>query len=144
MQRALSVTSCVTAAAALEDALNVVHRPDFRPEDFREDDLLRIAETAARRGRHRASLIRRATGPSAGTLPNEPEAVVQPIGPGSLEDQAHATQELVRIERLIGMPDWELVTGLAAGDSYQTLAAEQDTTAAALRSRVCRLRKAIA
>jgi hypothetical protein len=144
VQRALSVTSCVTTAAALEDALNVVHRADFRPEAFREDDLLHVVETAARRERHRMNLIRKATAPHVGAAPDEPDIEIQRSGTGNLEDQVHARQELVRIEHLIGKPDWELVTGIAAGASYEALAVEQATTSSALRSRVCRLLKAIA
>lgn len=61
----------------------------------------------------------------------------------SLDDEVHARRELARLKAMLRSPDWDLLTGVAAGATYEELAAEHLATTAALRSRVSRLRKTI-
>jgi hypothetical protein len=56
-QNRLSSTHCITISAALEQALNVVHQPDFLPGNATEGDLRLAAATAARQDRHRAARV---------------------------------------------------------------------------------------
>ena len=65
------------------------------------------------------------------------------IGARCLDDAIHARRELARLAATLREPDWELLTGVAAGLSYDELAHQHASTSAALRSRVCRLRQAI-
>lgn len=148
LQSKLASTDCITAAAALEEALNVVLQPDFRPEAIADADLQRLAESAARRERHRASLVRdviaERIAAAAAAAPSEESGDVEfDAGPRSLDDEVHARRELARLKSMLREPDWELLTGVAAGLSYEELAAEHAVSPAALRSRVCRLRRAI-
>jgi len=59
---------------------------------------------------------------------------VRPAQRREIDDEAAMLRE----------PDWELLTGVAAGVSYDELAREHASSAVALRSRVCRLRDALA
>lgn len=144
LQRKLSSKNCIVTGAALEEALNVVHQPDFRPESTTEANLLRAAATAARQDRHRALLRRRfraeALGDNAATDNDEGDVS---IGALSLDDAIHARRELARLAAALSEPDWDLLTGAAAGISYDELALEHGATSSALRSRVCRLRQSI-
>jgi len=146
LQRKLSSTNCVTIGAALEVALNVVDEPGFKPEAIAEVDFVRIAATAARQERHRALLRRRARahalGDSAAMWVNGDGDVG--IGARSLDDVVHARRELARLAAALREPDWDLLTAVAAGVPYDELAFEHESTSPALRSRVCRLRQAIA
>lgn len=145
LQRKLSATNCITIGAALEEALNVVHQPDFRPESANETDLLRVAATAARQVRHRAFLRRRAQAEAFGdaAASHIDDGGEISIGARSLDDAIHARRELARLAAILRQPDWDLLTGVAAGETYDELALQHASTSAALRSRVCRLRQAI-
>ena len=145
LQHKLSSTNCTAQAAALEEALSVILQPDFVPGSVDEAEFLRVAASAARQDRHRAALLRRAHAVAAGPcLPNtsddKPESG---SGASSLDDAVHARKELARLAAMLREPDWELLTGVAAGVSYGALAREHASSAAALRSRVCRLRDAL-
>jgi hypothetical protein len=148
LQRKLSSTNCAAHAAALEEGLNVILQPDFVPGTVEEADFLRVAASAARQDRHRAMLRRRAQAAVPDTCPasskmgdDEPDA--DTLG-SALDDAMHARKELARLAATLREPDWELLTGVAAGVSYEELAREHASSAAALRSRVCRLRDALA
>jgi hypothetical protein len=146
-QNTFSSTNCITSAAALEEALNVVLEPDFRPESVDEADMQRLAESAARRDRHRAVLVRGVVATqlataSAAVLLESGEFEID-AGPRSLDDEVHARRQLAKLRSILREPDWDLLTGVAAGISYEELAAEHAVSAVALRSRVCRLRRAI-
>ena len=145
LQRKLSATNCITIGAALEEALNVVHQSDFRPESANETDLLRVAATAGRQARHRASLHRRVQAEALGDAAESHADDGREIGIGarSLDDAIHARRELARLAAILREPDWDLLTGVAAGETYDELALQHASTSAALRSRVCRLRQAI-
>lgn len=146
LQGKLSSTNCITIGAALEEALNVVHQPDFRPESANETDLRRVAATAARKERHRALLRRRAQAQAlsdaAATHADDQGEIG--IGARSLDDAMHARRELARLAATLREPDWDLLTGVAAGVSYDELASQHASTSSALRSRVCRLRQTMA
>ncbi|WP_157642569.1 hypothetical protein [Burkholderia ubonensis] len=146
LQCKLSSTNCTAQAAALEEALNVILQPDFVPGAVDEAEFLRAAASAARQDRHRAALLRRAHAAAAGQgLPNTSvEKLESGSGASSLDDAIHARKELARLAAMLREPDWELLTGVAAGVSYGELAHEHASSAAALRSRVCRLRDALA
>lgn len=146
LQQELSSTHCAAVADALEEALNVVLQPDFRPDAVSEADLSRVAESAARRTRHRKHLLRTAAPSSQRGCPVdtvEADEGVAAAASSSLDDEVHARRELARLKALLRSPDWDLLTGVAAGASYEELAVEHSATTAALRSRVSRLRKAI-
>ena len=145
LQRKLTGTICITIGAALEEALNVVHQPDFRPESVKETDLLRVAASAARQARHRASLRRRAQAEALGDAAESHADDRGEIGIGarSLDDAIHARRELARLAAIVRAPDWDLLTGVAAGETYDELALQHASTSAALRSRVCRLRQVV-
>lgn len=147
LQRRLSQTTCITTAAALEAALNVVHRPDFRPEDFTDDVFKTVADTAGRRERDHLQILRRHAAPqqtSRFTMPDGSEDAAVDVWPKSLDDQVHASRELARIEAMVPAADWELLIGVAVGGSYEELAIELASSSGALRSRVCRLRQMVA
>ncbi len=147
LQSKLSSTDCTTTAAALEEALNVVLHPDFRPESITDADLQRVAESAARRDRHRARIVRgviaNKIASSGAATSAEPDDGEVDAGPRSLDGEVHARRELARLRSMIREPDWELLTGVAAGVSYEALAEEQAVSVAALRTRVFRLRRTI-
>ncbi|WP_124758890.1 hypothetical protein [Burkholderia stagnalis] len=146
LQRKLSSTNCAAQAVALEEALNVILQPDFVPGAVDEPEFLRVAASAARQDRHRAALLRRVHAVGVGQrLPNTSDNKQQSgSGASSLDDEVHARKELARLAAMLREPDWELLTGVAAGVSYGELAREHASSAAALRSRVCRLRDALA
>ncbi|MCR1770717.1 hypothetical protein [Burkholderia glumae] len=146
LQRKLSSTNCAAQAAALEEALNVILQPDFVPGAVDEPEFLRVAASAARQDRHRAALLRRVHAVAAGQrLPNTSDDKQESgSGASSLDDEVHARKELARLAAMLREPDWELLTSVAAGVSYGELAREHASSAAALRSRVCRLRDALA
>lgn len=142
LQCKLSSTNCAAQAAALEEALNVILQPDFVPGAVDEAEFLRVAASAGRQDRHRAALLRRA---HAAAAPNSSDEKLESgSGASSLDDAVHARKELARLAAMLREPDWELLTGVAAGVSYGELAHEHASSAAALRSRVCRLRDALA
>lgn len=143
LQHKLSSTDHITTAASLEDALNVVLEPDFRPESITDAYLQRVAESAARRDRHRVCLVRGAIADKSAAAEAEIDDGEADVRLRSLDDEVHARRELARLKATLREPDWELLTGVAAGVSYEELAAEQAVSSAALRSRVCRLRRAI-
>ncbi len=146
-QRRLAKTTCVTTAAALEAALNVVHRADFKPKGFTDDVLKRVADTAGRRERDRLQLLRRYAASQqdgSSATPGGLEAAVTDIRPRSLDDAVHASCELSRLQTMMPAPDWELLLGVAVGASYEDLAVDLATSSCALRSRVSRLRQVIA
>ena len=144
-QSKLSSTCCITIGAALEEALNVVHQPDFQPESTTEAELLRVGANAARQERHRLFLHRRAQAEARNDVPKmraDDEGEMS-VGARCLDDAIHARRELVRLAATLREPDWDLLTGVAAGLSYVELAHQHASTSAALRSRVCRLRQAL-
>lgn len=145
LQSKLSATTSITFGGALEAALNVIHQPDFIVEALDEADLLRLAANAARQERHRSALRRQA---QVAVVDEETAARGNhdgdvPTGASSLDDRLHARHELRRIASRLPDDDWDLLTGAAAGISYNELAASHASTSAALRSRVCRLRQAL-
>lgn len=144
LQRKLFSTNNVTIGAALEEALNVVHQPDFRPETITEVGLLRMTASAARQGRHRDALRRRARSETldSAIVPDSDDCEIG-VGPMSLDDALHARRELTRIATILREADWELLIDVAAGLPYQELAVLHASTSTALRSRVCRLRQVI-
>lgn len=143
LQKKLSETSCVTIGSALEEALNVVHDPNFRPDAVLEADLRRIAASAARQDRHRQTLRRLmlAENLDGASWVSEDGDVAHA---SSLDDYVHARRELARLFATLREADWELLIGVASGDSYDDLAEQCSSTPSALRSRVCRLRQVIA
>lgn len=147
LQSRLSSTDCTATAAALEEALNVVLQPDFQSESITDADLQRLAESAARRDRHRSKLVRGVIADkasAAGAVTSaEPDDVAVDAGSRSLDDEVHARRELARLKLTLREPDWELLMGVAAGVSYEVLATEHAASVAALRTRVCRLRRSI-
>lgn len=147
LQSKLSGTTSVVAAAALEAALNVVHQPDFNAEGVAEADMLRLAANAARGERHRTALLRQVQAaalnegtPATGAIDDGGGV---PTGASSLDGQVDARRELRRIESRLPADDWELLTDAAVGVPYEELAASRSSTSAALRSRVCRLRRTL-
>jgi hypothetical protein len=144
-QRKLSLASCIATGAAFEEALNVVHAPDFQPGDTTEACLRRAAASAARSGRHRALLRRQARTAILGDTIALADDNDGPPSAGalSLEDAIHARRELNRIAASVCEDDWHLLTEVAVGTAYSELALKHGASTAALRSRVCRLREAI-
>ncbi|MBC8738135.1 hypothetical protein F6X40_15170 [Paraburkholderia sp. UCT31] len=147
LQRKLSSTDCSVQASSLEEALNVILQPDFLPGAVDETDFLRVAASAARQGRHRVVLLRRAHAATTGFWSVAPNSVDDEEDSrsiaSSLDDAVHARKELARLAAMLREPDWELLRGVASGVPYSELAREHACTTAALRSRVCRLREAI-
>jgi hypothetical protein len=147
LQERLARTTNIKTAAAMEAALNVVHRANFQPEAVTDDVLKRVADTAGRRERDH-SRLRRAYGvPEQGgqcTAPNDSGSPAVQVRPQSLDEEVHASRELSRMRTIMPEPDWDLLIGIAAGASYEELAVELTTSSGALRSRVCRLRQTIA
>jgi len=146
LQSKLSTTTSVAFSDSLEAALNVIHQPGFHAEALAEGDMLRLAANAARQERHRSALRRQA---QAVLLDEETAARGHDEGDAStgapsLDDQVHARRELQRIASDLPDGDWNLLVGIATGISYDELAASHQSTSAALRSRVCRLRQALA
>jgi hypothetical protein len=145
LQSKLSTITSTTVGGALEAALNVIHRPDFSAEALVESDTLRIAANAARQERHRSALRRpvHAAALDEVTAARGDADCDISTGAASLDDQLHARRELRRIASRLPDDDWSLLTGAAAGISYDELATSHASTSAALRSRVCRLRHAL-
>ena len=145
LQSKLSATTSITFGGALEAALNVIHQPDFSAEAHAEADMLRVAANAARQERHRSALRRQAQAAALdeGTAARGNDDGGVSTGASSLDDQLHARHELQRILSRLADDDWDLLTGAAAGISYDELVASHASTSVALRSRVCRLRQAL-
>lgn len=143
LQSKLSAATSVTIGGALEEALNIIHMPNFTADRLLEADMLRLASNAARQERHQSALRRQA---QACTLDEATAARGNddgdvPTGASSLDDALHACRELQRIAERLSADDWELLTSVAAGVAYEELAIQHLSTSAALRSRVCRLRQ---
>lgn len=140
----LTITS-ITYGGALEAALNVIHQPDFSVEALAEPDMLRLAANAARQERHRGALRRQAQTAALDEETSVPgnDSGIGATGTSSLDDQLHARRELRYIASQLPADDWDLLTGVAAGISYNELAASHASTSSALRSRVSRLRRAL-
>lgn len=145
LQSKLSATTSIIIGDALEEALNIIHQPEFSVDTLAEADMLRLAANAARQERHRCALRRQvqdaaldeataARGNDEGDISN---------GVVSLDDALHIRRELQRIAERLSEDEWDLMTGVAAGLSYEELAVLKSSTSAALRSRVCRLRRAL-
>lgn len=147
LQRKLSSTSSIAHAAALEEALNVILQPDFVPGAVDEEDFSRVAASAARQERHRATLRARARHSADANLAIasfDDDTCEIGLRPSCIEDALHARKQLARLAAMLREPDWELLMGVAVGTTYNELAQEQAASATALRSRVCRLRELIA
>lgn len=145
LQSRLSATTSIVTGGALEAALNVIHEADFSAAALGEADMLRLASNAARQERHRSALRRQA---QAASLDEETSARGSEeggvsTGASTLDDQLHARRELQRLASRLPEDDWDLLTGAAAGVSYDELAILHASTSSALRSRVCRLRQAM-
>lgn len=145
LQSKLSSTTSIAFGGALEVALNVIHQPDFRAKSLTEADMHRLAANAARQERHRDVLRRQA---QAAALDDETavcgnDGGVESTAASSLEDQLHARRELRYIASQLLADDWDLLTGVVAGISYNELAALHASTSPALRSRVSRLRQTL-
>ena len=146
LQSKLAATNSIVYGQALEEALNVIHQPGFRPDALAEPTLLRLAANAARQERRRGVLRRQAQAlalDKAATVLQNDDGEVS-TGTSSLDDAIHAQRELQRISECISDGDWDLLTDVAAGIDYGDLAAKHSSAPAALRSRVCRLRQSIA
>lgn len=145
LQSKLAATSSILSGRALEEALNVVHQIDFRPEAVAEDDLYRVAANAARQERHRGALRRQAQALALdeATAARQNDDGDTSTGVSSLDDALHARRELQRLSGCLAEDDWNLLTDVAAGIPYGELATQHSSTSAALRSRVCRLRQVI-
>jgi hypothetical protein len=145
LQNKLSLTHSVPIGAALEDALNVVHEPDFQPETLSAGALITRAATAARRERHRTAVRRTASisqlVPEASS--NEEPAWEIPAS-ASVFDEVSARRDLARLSCRVDAQDWHLLVDVAVGETYDALALEYAATASALRTRVCRLRQRLA
>ncbi len=145
LQSKLSTTTSIIYAGSLEAALNVIHQSDFSTEELSEDDMLRLAANAARQERHRSKLRRQAQAAAleeeTAARGNDDDGVS--TGAPSLDDQLHARLELRRICSRLPDDDWDLLTAAAAGVPYNELAVSHASTSTALRSRVCRLRRAL-
>lgn len=145
LQSKLAKTTSTTVGSALEEALNVIHQPDFSIGALSETDMLRMVANAARQERHRSALLRKAY---SGELD---EAIAargiddrgMSTGASSLDDQLHARRELQRVAERLPDDDWNLLVEVAAGVPYEELAESHSSTSAALRSRVCRLRRGL-
>jgi hypothetical protein len=145
LQSKLSTTTSINYAGALEAALNVIHQPDFSVETLDETDMLRLVANAARQERHRGALRRQA---QTAALDEEPlargdDSGTRSTGASSLDDQLHVRRELLYIASQLPANDWDILTDVAAGISYNELAASHASTATALRSRVSRLRQTL-
>lgn len=144
LQERLAKTTNVKAAASMEAALNIVHRADFRPEECTQDVLKRGVDTAGRRERDQVRLLHRHAAAAPSELaPEDTDDASLRLQQQSLGDELDASRELVRLRSMMPAADWELLTGVAVGASYQELAFELATSPGALRSRVCRLRQTI-
>lgn len=145
LQSKLLGTSSITVGGALEAALNIVHQPDFIPEALAEATMQRLAANAARQERHRGALLRQVQETALENCVADRGSDDQdtPTGASLLDDQIHARHELRHIASKVDDEDWDLLTGVGAGISYDELAEAHASTASALRSRVCRLRHAL-
>lgn len=145
LQSRLSETTSVTIGGALEEALNIILQPDFNLATLNEADMLRLGANAARQERHRSSLRRQVQARvlDEATAARGHDDVDVSTGASSLDDELHARRELQRISDRLPGEEWDLLTGVAAGVSYDELAVQHSSTSAALRSRVCRLRHAL-
>ena len=145
LQSELSATTSISVGGALEEALNIIHQPDFIPGALSEADMLRLAANAARQERHRSALRRQAYAcelDEAVAARGTDDGGIA-TGASSLDDQLHARRELQRIAEQLRDDDLTLLVEAAAGVPYEELAASHSSTSAALRSRVCRLRRAL-
>lgn len=151
LQQKLSTTTGVELAATLEVALNIILGPNYSVEATTEADFLRVAESAARRERHRALLRRRYHGDLPACEPTpEPDyedhvwlGGFAPHGQ-SLDDNVHARRELGQLASQLAEADFALLIGVATGMTYEELARRLHVSPAALRTRVARLRRAFA
>lgn len=145
LQSKLSATTSATIGGALEEALNIIHQPNFSADTLAEADMLRLASNSARQERRRSVLRRQVQvcALSEGTAARGNDDVAVSSGASSLDDALHACRELQRIAERLPADDLELLTGVAAGVTYEELAVQHSSTSAALRSRVCRLRQAL-
>ncbi len=151
LQHKLSKTTRVEHAAGLEVALNVILGPAYSIEAATEADFLRVAESAKRRERNRALLRRRYPGDlptgaptvEAGSGDDVRHGGLAPHG-WSLDDNVHAQREFARLASQLAEGDLALLIGVAAGMSYEELALQHHASCSALRTRVTRLRHALA
>ncbi|MGR0116367.1 hypothetical protein [Ralstonia pseudosolanacearum] len=145
LQSKLAASRSIVIARALEEALNVVHQTEFRPEAVAEADLHRLAANAARQERHRGALRRQvqALALDEATAARQIDDGDTSTGASSLDDAYHARRELQRLSGCLAEDDWSLLLDVAAGIPYGELAAQRSSTPVALRSRVCRLRQVI-
>ena len=145
LQSKLAATSSTTIGGALEEALNIIHQADFRPDAVDEGDLLRISASAGRKERRRNALCRQVQAlaleqASTGSEANDSDISSYTSSP---DDVIHARRELLRISEYLSDQDWDLLIDVAAGAAYSDLATRYSSTPTALRSRVCRLRRLI-
>lgn len=145
IQSKLAATNSIKFGAALEDALNVIHRKDFRAGEANELEMLGDAATAARRDRRREALCRQVKALSYdGNSPEHPASNSDVVAYVPLpEDAFDVRRELLRISNSLSDRDWNLLIDVAAGASYSDLARSYSSTPTALRSRVCRLRQQV-
>jgi hypothetical protein len=55
------------------------------------------------------------------------------LGARSLDDAIHARRKLARLAATLRKPEWDLLTGVAAGVYYDELALQHASTSLALR-----------
>lgn len=106
----------------LEAAMN---RAVDAPAAMTAEETQRTIQTAARRERHRNAL-RRTYGPPDLTL--------------DIESQAEAREQLGIAAAAVSEREWTLLSEVAGGETYSTVAAESGATEGALRIKVSRLR----
>jgi hypothetical protein len=145
LQNQLSETRSVPYGGALEAALNIIHQLDFTADQASEATLSRLAENAARQDRHRSALLRveQAGALEAAAAARGNDAGDVYSGAYSLDDAVHARRELQKIANYLPDDDWSLLVDASTGEQYPVLAVRHASTAAALRSRVCRIRAAL-
>lgn len=145
LQAKLSTTTSIITGVALEESLNVIQQHDCSADTLDEAEMFRRAANAARQERHRSALRRhvQACAFDEATAAHGYDDGDVSVGASSLDDALHARRELQRIAEYLSDDEWDLLTGVAAGLSYEELAAQYTSTSAALRSRVCRLRQAL-
>lgn len=112
---------------ALETALNAMI--ESAPTAGIPADTERIIATAERRERHRARLRR----------VYAPDLAPQRDGPEGME--ARTTLSILR-DRL-KRDDWTLISSVAAGEDYESIAKRAGTTPASLRIRTLRIRRGL-
>lgn len=128
LQRDLNgISSVKNRTWALESALNAVI--EAAPAAGSPDNTERIIATAERRERHRARLRR--------------IYVLDLAPPPTRAEGMEARATLSILHDRLKREDWTLITSVATGEDYGAVAKRTGTTAASLRIRTLRIRRAL-